>query len=575
MIFPQEHAHKIFHRTVVLTKRNCFDGSVLAEEAGVFRCMIRKIGNDSSLKQFEINQNYVSRSPSAGDLAMEAVLELTSGLHPDWNSMRIGIPLSEVKGEREFTVAYTGTKFLLLAGDRVLDEEYPFGDPPGTPVSSGGMLPDIRRKSEFRRIPLHGWSPEMPNEWGGDVSVGCFNGAFHIFYLYDRRHHRSKFGQGGHQWGHLATKDFRVWRDDGVILPLTAQWQSFGTGTPFLLNGNMALAYGLHTERFLPPGTGARGMTWAVSGDGIHFVPSEISVDDMTENPSVYNQKDGSWIVYDNGVLSRAVRWPEFRKLPVKPIPCGEISALLNSYECPSLFEWNGYYFMLVGFTGMYRSRELSFEHFDDLAGNGLDLYDGLKVPMVAPFAENRRILAGWLGISGWGGILGVRELVWFDDAVPGIRWLDEAMPEVADRKMADRSVSFPGEGCFEFMMQPGEDLLVELEGDGKSVELSLNASLKRASVAAGGDCPTLCEQGRNWRKLSPPGFAVDHLRGIGQAYKVRMMVREERKWNGCVVDVEIASCRTLIHHFEQIHLTEATVRKGPAQFLAGKLKRG
>ena len=573
MQFPASKKHKTFQKTVFLTEENCFDGSILADEPGVFRCLIRKIGNDPELSEFERKQNYAARKSGADDLALEAILELESELL-SCNFMRIGIPLSETDGAQEFTILYSGAKFRLLTNNRVLDEDYPFGDPPGSPEKSCDIPPERQPISQYRTIPMHCWSPEGLNEWIGDVSVGFFNGEYHIFYLYDRRHHNSKFGHGGHQWAHIATHDFRTWRDDGLILPLDAQWQTFGTGTPFLLDGKLALAYGLHTERLLPKDAAPRGMTWAVSEDGIHFSPAGVSVDDMTENPSVYNQPDGSWIVYNNGFLYRADEWCNFKKAAEKPIPCEENSALLNSYECPSLFEWNGYYFMIVGFTGMYRSKELSFETFDDLSGNGLDIYDGLKVPMVAPFKDNRMILSGWLRLSGWGGVLGVRELVWFDDAVPGIRWLKEAMPEISDLQKNSGSVSFSGEHYFEFTVQPEETFSAELEGIGKKIQFSIDPKRKRATLSTEKECPTLCELGKNWRKISAPGFALDHLRNIEKSYKVRMMIRDERKWNGCIVDVEIAGCRTLIHYFEGAHPTSCKVKNPDRCFLTGKIVR-
>ena len=227
---------------------------------------------------------------------------------------------------------------------------------------------------------------------------------------------------------------------------------------------------------------------------------------------------------------------------------------------------------MLVGFTGMYRSKDLTFETYEDLAGNGVDVYDGLSVPMVAPFSGDRRILSGWLRMNGWGGVLCVRELVWFDDAVPGIRWLEDAMPEHAPVCPFDKENDFSGEGYFEFQCTTGEDLFVELTGKGKPVQLKINAASKRASVSTEEHCLTLCERGKQWRKVVPDGFAVDHLRNIDEPYKVRMMIRDERKWGGCIVDVEIAGCRTLIHYFSDTHLTHCKVLCGISDFCFGKL---
>ena len=573
MIFPKLKPHKCFRREVVLGPEQRRAGTIPAEEPGVFRCTVRKIGSDPEMEPFEKKQNYAARPAGNDDLALEAELFLRSDDHPDWKNLRIGIPLSEVPEITRFTILYTGAKFQLIGGGRVLDEEYPYGEPPGDPACPAAPEPEPCPEPVIRVESLHGWSPEGLNVWVGDVSTGFFNGEFHIFYLYDRRHHGSRFLCGAHQWAHLATADFKNFRDNGVILPIRDQWQSFGTGTPFRLGKRTALAYGLHSGRMVKPGEVPRGMTWAESSDGIRFEPSRISLDDFTENPSVYDQPDGSWIVYNRGVLWRAERWPEFQPAARKAIPCEERSALFNSYECPSLFKWHGWYFMLVGFTGMYRSRTAAFEEFDDLAGNGLDVYDGLKVPMVAQASGGRMILAGWVSISGsWGGLLGIRELVWSDDAVPGIRWLDEAMPRVTDLKTAASETVFPGSGYFEFAMEPGRNLRVCFSGSGVPVELRIDAKRGRAEIASEKECPTLCELGRNWRKASPPGFAADHLRRIDRPYTVRVMIRDERKWNGCLADVEIAGFRTMIHHFPGSHPTLCRIAEGPAEFQYGRI---
>lgn len=572
-MFPEIRPHKNFSRAVVLPPELRRAGTIPAEAPGVFRCVVRKIGSDPALELFEKRQNYAGRRPGGDDLALEAEIFLRSDEHPEWGSLRIGIPLSEVPGITDFTLRYTGTKFQLLAGERVVDEEFPYGDPPGTPSRPIPAAEEARREPVMRRECLHGWCPEGLNVWVGDVSTGFFNGEFHLFYLYDRRHHGSRFRCGAHQWAHLATTDFKSFRDDGIVLALTDQWQSFGTGTPFLLGDGVALAYGLHSERMTQSSGIPRGMTWAESPDGIRYAPSAVSLDDRTNNPSVYNRTDGSWVLYDRGILCRAERWPEFVPVARKAIPRGENSALNNSYECPSWFEWHGFHYLLIGFTGMYRSRDAAFEEYDDLSGAGMDVYDGLKVPMVSPAPGGRMILAGWVSISGdWGGLLGLRELVWSDDAIPGIRWLPEAMPEVSVSGSAVREIEFPGNGYFEFSMPPERDLLVRFSGSGAPVELRIDAKRRRAEIATERQCPTLCEQGRNWRKLDPPGFALDHLRRIDRPYTVRLMVRDERKWNGALVDVEIAGFRTMIHHFPGSHLTSCRLLEGPADFRFGRI---
>ncbi|MBR5738545.1 MAG: hypothetical protein IKY02_00980, partial [Lachnospiraceae bacterium] len=58
------------------------------------------------------------------------------------------------------------------------------------------------------------------------------DGRYHLFYLYDRHHHFSKWGFGAHQWAHLATTDFRTWDEYPMAVPITEDWEgSICTGS--------------------------------------------------------------------------------------------------------------------------------------------------------------------------------------------------------------------------------------------------------------------------------------------------------------------------------------------------------
>ncbi len=554
-----EPQHKTFEIRIASGKEDLHAGWIPVNLPGVCRCEVRTIGADNTFADFEKRQNYNGRMPDRENLALEAELFLESAEHPEWKSLRIGIPLSEIPEKKELKVRYSGTHFQLIAGESVLDEEYPFGDPPGDPgIYSGSFDPLPPIKTGICSTPLHGWSPESPDSWVGDVAVGFFQDEFHLFYLYDRRHHGSKFGNGGHQWGHLATRDFRSWRNDGVILAFTGQWQSFGTGTPFKLHGGLALAYAFHTERFLPPGIAPEGATWAESEDGVHYLPMD-RIYDKTRNPSIYNLPDGRFRLLtgygDNLRLLEADQWPEFKLLREFVLPCGEKSVMRNCLDCPAWFEWRGTHYMLVGFSGMWMSQNSDFAHPVDLAAQGEDLYDGLEVPMVAPFGEDRRILAGWLPIEGWGGLLGIRELVRHEDGILGSRWLEDAMPDVPLLQGNAPGNDVPENFRIDRMLRPGESFRIRLEGVGTPVEFRLDPGSARAELTSeDSKALTLCEaipKNRHHLRSIRGGVAVDHLRGMDVPYRLRLMVRSDRKWDGSVLDVEIAGCRTMLKHFK------------------------
>ena len=68
-----------------------------------------------------------------------------------------------------------------------------------------GQLPTAR--------PIQCWAPPGHNSWVGDVVTFFYKGRYHVFYLYDRRHHQSKFGCGAHYFEHLSTTDFKTWTE--------------------------------------------------------------------------------------------------------------------------------------------------------------------------------------------------------------------------------------------------------------------------------------------------------------------------------------------------------------------------
>ena len=56
------------------------------------------------------------------------------------------------------------------------------------------------------------------------------DGTFHLFYLFDRHHHGSKWGPGAHQYAQLSTQDLVHWEQQPLAVPIVRQWEcSMGT----------------------------------------------------------------------------------------------------------------------------------------------------------------------------------------------------------------------------------------------------------------------------------------------------------------------------------------------------------
>ena len=140
-----------------------------------------------------------------------------------------------------------------------------------------------------------------------------------MFYLFDRRHHQSKFACGAHYFEHLSTADFKTWTEHEAATPIEEQWETIGTGTPFVYKDRLCISYGLHTTRIYPqekttlpaqweylkahgrtgsfhrantPGVPA-GATYSVSQDGVSNFKKSGIMFHPCENPSVYTDPSG------------------------------------------------------------------------------------------------------------------------------------------------------------------------------------------------------------------------------------------------------------------------------------------
>ena len=559
-------------------------GETLFEYPGVVKAVVRFAGTDAALRGQDVRRgNYLNFPLADGRVP---VVEFTRA----GCDVPIGVPLAVLAnplGVHAVKVRLgTDAKFSTLIDgvgydeDGVADRAVPSPDSPvatsvsprvsglalttpaGAPLVAEPYTKRITRSIQF-------WTPDGHNAWVGDVAVGTFKGRFHVFYLLDRRHHSSKGGAGGHYFAHLSSADLVNWDDHGTAVPNDAWWMTQGTGTPFVRDGKFHLAYGLHTSRLTSetcsaaywqdfktngtvrtfrfgelPGYPA-GATYATSEDGIHFTPSETLIH-PAENPTVYTRTDGRL-----GLIgSYGVSWDQ-RGLYVSDSIGGwtlfdrEVPFI---GDCPCLFDWNGRHYLIQGFSRMAYNADGCVGGWVDWSQTGNDVYDGLAVPMVGTWSDNRRILAAWLNHpQGWGGWLVLRELVQNGDGTLGLKWLPEVTP--------------PGE-VYEYACPTGQDLVVRVPrtDGGKELEFRVEAAAGRAQFAdadAGAKAPRqktqaeLNREGKGAKISSMTSFAIQNVSGLDKPYRVRLNVNFDAKSGCTLVDAEIAGRRTLVCYRE------------------------
>jgi hypothetical protein len=553
-------------------------------------------------------QNYPAfKMPDGSVPVLEASLTLHSSEHPDWKEMTVGIPLAILNkpaGIHEIALNFSGVRWSLYVDGELLDNDFPFGYPPWAGTQSWKLdseyvksaaiyLPSLKFEARGPRASIAAsdiqyWLPRGHNSWVGDVVTLFHGGRYHVFYLYDRRHHQSKFGKGAHYFEHLSTTDFKTWTEHEAATPLEEQWECIGTGTPFIFKNKLHLSYGLHTGRVYPdekttwpaqweylkkngrtgsfrraatPGIPA-GATYSVSNDGISsFRKSEVTFHPC-QNPSLYIDPAGKLRLLANaganGIWeSDSIEGGWHCVHPGFP-PGG---------DCTFFFRWGAFDYIIGGFKMLWsKPAGAPDSAYRDVVADGLDFYDGGNVPTITEITGGRYLMAAWIPIRGWGGPLLIRELLQFHDGRIGSKWMPEVMPQVETattvggrigRTMEAKAIghsfllSFDahraeaGKGSFSITFLSDGDVH-------PACELQIRIDDRRAQFAPAAAEDFAARQ-KTLREGGSPheagNYAIENLIGVDDRFTVRVLVRWSDKIGGSLIDAEIAGQRTMITH--------------------------
>jgi hypothetical protein len=331
---------------------------------------------------------------------------------------------------------------------------------------AGGPEEVARRDREVLGPPqasMQYWKPRGYNAWAGDCMPFYHDGTFHLFYLFDRRHHGSKWGQGAHQYAHASTKDLIHWEHHPLAVPIVRQWEcSMGTCDAIWHDGRYHMFYtdcGSRCEYSDKPQRGS----WifaATSTDGIHFhkdfkplVPGGDCTVFQDPATGLFHLIRGG----GNRLVSKDLRhWEETPGDFVRRKPG-------TTGECPHLFAWSGWFYFILGTNAVWKSRS-ALGPWEELPPH---IYDGLFVPKVAEFTGARRILAGFLFERGWAGHLALRELIQYPDGGLGMKFPPELIPASG----APQRLSFAA-------LSPGAS------GDGTRVQLKASGQFAAGTLA-------------------------------------------------------------------------------------------
>ena len=351
------------------------------------------------------------------------------------------------------TLSWRGYSFRLSVDGALEDEEWPLGQPAagdwqvraaegvdgivlGAPDALSGD-PETAYDAPFQNYNHPGHNTGV-----GDCMPFARDGRWCLYYLLDRRGHRSKHGLGAHQWAQISTADLRHWTIHPMAVPITQQWEgSICTGSLIQKDGR---TYAFYAVR-MSDGTAAR-LTWAESGDGVHFVKSGryFAVTAPYEpvsarDPKVFLGADGRYhMLVTTSLVDRGrcggclahLTSPNLTDWTQEPEPF-IVPGYSDQPECSDYFEWNGWYYLVFSNFAVARYR-MSRQPFGPWIRPENDLLDALEVqvPKTAAFGE-RRLSTGFLARRPrtYAGNAVTHELFQREDGTLGVRQMEELLP--------------------------------------------------------------------------------------------------------------------------------------------------
>ncbi len=280
---------------------------------------------------------------------------------------------------------------------------------------------------------------------------------YHFFYLLDEGHHQGLEGLGGHQWAHASSSDLIHWEQHPIALPITDDSEgSICTGSVFFHDDAYYAFYATRKRDW------TQHLSYAKSKDCLHFekqlpnpfitVPEGYTAADFRD-PFVFKDSNGrfqmlitsrvdNFHLHERGGCILRLSSDDFENWQsegTEAITGGDAGEACAP-ECPDWFEINGWYYLLYG-PDHKTCYLMSRNELGPWVRPSLDTLGNswmLSVMKTAPFKNNRRIGAGWIGERKdhkddremlWGGTAVFREIVQLADGTLGTRFPEEMVP--------------------------------------------------------------------------------------------------------------------------------------------------
>ncbi len=533
--------------------------------------------------------------------------------------LHVGVPILSIGADRwhDVVARYSGPKLDLFVDGVLVDEEWPMGTVRssgeatlelGAPGYQGVIIRGAlwkRKLSDLEVASLSGsteaeiaartvqyfgapsnqlqyWKPQGWNTSAGDAMPMYENGTFHVYYLFDRRHHQSKWGLGAHQWAHVSSTDLIHWQHHPMALPITDESEgSICTGSVFHNRGQF---YAFYATR---KADRSEQLGMALSNDGIHFEKSLPTQFREPENPYKRGPNRDPFVFLDHAsglfkmlVTAELLNPPvanrggalellesaDLKQWSVRP-PFFVPGYAGHQPECSDFFEWNGWNYLLFGQNGATHYRMSRSANGPWLIPSADVLDDPqARVMKTAAFGNHRRIGVAFVAQKGFGGNLVFRELIQNADGTLGTKFPAEMTPRSEDpgawhaTPLTNSTVNgnridiqaSEGFGAAAVEQIP-TDARISLVLTPSGATKAFGAVIRGAGNYESGVELRLepARQRAEWRAVSAPTLADNSLATIDGVAGLDRAVTLEIVAKGDIFDVCINGQRTAIHRTE------------------------
>jgi hypothetical protein len=327
----------------------------------------------------------------------------------------------DISGGARINIINTLNRIALYVNGMLFDEDWPLGVAPlnncicATAAGNWSINPEIPESREFEDggcgepiAKAQNWRPEGHNTGVGDCMPFYHNGIYHLFYLFDRRGHKSKRGLGAHQWAHISTTDLINWTRLPMAIAIDSQWEgSICTGSLTHYGGGYYAFFAVRMSD-----GGAARLTWAYSGDCVTFTKSGRYFElgrpydaKSARDPCVTIDSSGAAHMFvttsiqtgkgSMGCLAHLTS-PDLRDWTTQePLVVCETE---DQPECPDYFHLGDWYYLIYGIRGVsgYYVSDKPFGPWRRPENNTV-IGPYCRVPKTAGFAGDRIIAAGFI----------------------------------------------------------------------------------------------------------------------------------------------------------------------------------